>query len=383
MLLKKRLLRAAVATCAALLLGHQAALASCAWYVTPSGDVGSGYNVLYGAAAIGSASAWAVGHYNNGVADQTLTELWNGSSWNVVPSPNASSGDNDLQRVVAISSHDAWAAGSFRNGSEPETLIEHWNGSRWKIVPSPNPSSSFNYLNGIAAVSADDIWAVGHFSPGAGNQTLIEHWNGASWSVIPSPNLGTDAFLTEVAANSSTDVWAVGIYYIYPGGVDQTLIEHWNGSSWSVVPSINVGTGGNDLDGVAAVSSNDVWAVGHYVDPKTNEYLTLTEHWNGSAWSVVPSPNPSNLFNFVGSVATYGPNDAWIVGGFETSTYTVATLVEHWNGIRWRVVPSPNEGTGDQELVTVGLKKAQPAYSVGGFTNATGVEQTLALIYHC
>ena len=42
----------------------------------------------------------------------------------------------------------------------------------------------------------------------------------------------------------------------------QTLIEHWNGTTWSVVASPNVGTQLNGLNGVTAVSTSDIWAVG-------------------------------------------------------------------------------------------------------------------------
>src|SRR2546422_9965724 len=55
---------------------------------------------------------------------------------------------------------------------------------QWSVVPSPNGSSSSG-LSGVAVVSASDIWAVG--SSGnqmSGAQTLIEHWNGSSWSVV-------------------------------------------------------------------------------------------------------------------------------------------------------------------------------------------------------
>src|SRR5207244_3460984 len=104
-------------------------------------------------------------------------------------------------------------------------------------------------------VSANDIWAVGYSS--------ILHWDGTSWAVVPSPNVG---ILFGVAAVSANDVWAVGYYH--RSGIAQalTLVEHWDGSRWSVVPSPNVDTTDNILFGVAAVSANDVWAVGDYAD---------------------------------------------------------------------------------------------------------------------
>src|SRR5205814_6959443 len=118
------------------------------------------------------------------------------------------------------------------------------------------------YLYGLAAVSANDVWAVG-----GANQTFTAHWDGSSWSTVPSPNpYGAGSGLRAVAAVATNDVWAVGQY----DGI--VLTEHWNGTSWNIVSS----PGYSWLSGVAAVASNDIWAVGyrangtlivHYSDP--------------------------------------------------------------------------------------------------------------------
>src|SRR5437762_3576748 len=90
-------------------------------------------------------------------------------------------------------------------------------------------------------VAHPDVRAVVSYSMGTDPvRTLIEHWDGIAWSVVPSPNVsGLDRTLTGVAAVSANDVWAVG-YYHNANYVVQTLIEHWNGSAWSIVPSSNV-----------------------------------------------------------------------------------------------------------------------------------------------
>src|SRR5215472_8050367 len=103
-----------------------------------------------------------------------------------------------------------------------------------------------------------------------------------TWSVVSSPNPGpSDNALGAVAAVSSRDVWAVGEYLrTGASSITQTLTEHWDGSRWTYIPSPNFGSLGNTLYGVSASSSNDVWAVGFYTD---SHYLShvLTEHWNG------------------------------------------------------------------------------------------------------
>src|SRR5205085_2884518 len=152
--------------------------------------------------------------------------------------------------------------------------IEHWNGTSWKIVPSPNTRNG-GALNGVAVVSASDVWAVGSSSA----QTFTEHWNGTSWTVVPSPNVGSGGnLLSGVAAVSANNVWAVGDYS-NSKGITRTLIEHWNGTSWKVVASPNVGPHDNFLNGVSPIpSSGNVWAVGDYTSSNDAEQ-TLTEFY--------------------------------------------------------------------------------------------------------
>src|SRR5205807_2050135 len=158
---------------------------------------------------------------------------------------------------------DAWAVG-YENSSGDKTLILHWNGARWSRVPSPNAGGFDNILNGTSAVSATDAWAVGvKFHNAACFCTVALHWDGTSWSRVPSPSPGSaGSQLNGVSADSKTDAWAVG--WRNPGAANyKTLTLHWNGTSWSLVSSPNPNLTAPDvLAGVSALSSTDVWAVG-------------------------------------------------------------------------------------------------------------------------
>ena len=88
---------------------------------------------------------------------------------------------------------------------------------------------------------------------------------GPQWNVVSSPNQtgATDNALNGVAVLSPTDVWAAG-FYTNTDGVAQTLTERWDGSQWSIVPSPSVGAiGGNVLQAISASSANNIWAVGY------------------------------------------------------------------------------------------------------------------------
>ena len=91
-------------------------------------------------------------------------------------------------------------------------------------------------------------------------QTLTEHWNGTTWLVVASPNVGTSNILTAIEAIAASDAWTVGTYYA--NGTQHSLFEHWNGTDWSVVASPDFGSAFNVLNGLSAVSANDIWAAG-------------------------------------------------------------------------------------------------------------------------
>ena len=180
--------------------------------------------------------------------------------------------------MSVLSTNNIWSVGtSFIDNTHQQTLIEHWDGTTWSIVPSPN-FSDVNALYQIAAISASDIWAVGTASISA----LIEHWDGTSWSIVSSPSPGSGVkYLNGVTAISSTNVWAGGAAQTGSNGEVQTLIEHWDGTSWNVVPSPNSEPSVNDiLNAVVRVprTSSQIWAVGSYTD-SNNTGQTLTEFY--------------------------------------------------------------------------------------------------------
>jgi hypothetical protein len=187
---------------------------------------------------------------------------------------------------------------------------------------------------------------------------LIEHWDGTRWSVIPSPN--TAKFyngLNGVAALSPTDIWAVG-------SSDQPLVEHWNGKKWSIVPSPKPGAFGGGLASVTALSSTDVWAVGSYAATKFGQQ-TLVEHWNGTQWLVVNSPPLGQSANELRSVSAVSANDIWASGD-----YTSRTLTEHWNGKTWSVVSSPSP-TGNDGLFGIDALSTNDVWAVGAYSGSS------------
>jgi hypothetical protein len=229
----------------------------------------------------------------------------------------------------------------------------------WRRVPSPNPSSQ-SFLRGAAGTDGHDVWAVGHERDDVSylDLTLTEHWDGSSWTIVPSPNAGTGTgILRSVAALSTNDVWAVGSSYD-PQNIDDedTFALHWDGVAWSVVPTPHPGAL-SELRGVWGAAHDDVWAVGEYSANQATNFLV--EHWNGSVWSLVPAPALSS-YDELRSVSGTAGNDVWAVGHTEAETVAV-----HWDGSSWSQVPTPTPGYFNDGLYDVDARTSDDVWAVG------------------
>ena len=292
-------------------------------------------------------------------------------NWQVVNGANLGNQPSTLADVSTISPSDVWAAGGRGDliGFPKFTVAEHWDGTSWTQTPTRNPhkfTTDANFFNSISAVSSTDVWAVGvHIeNGGTAEHPLIEHWDGSRWTVSPVPPIAGDAFLDGVDGRAPDDAWAVG----GSGNEAKTLILHWDGVSWSIIPSPNP-TGNEDdvLFGMVAVASNDAWAVG-----SANENLApLIEHWDGSRWSLVQTPT-TPAFSYFRSVSAISSTEVWAVG-----TSVSDPLTEHWNGTAWSVVPSPGRSGSDTLSSVVALAPTN-VEAVGLTFHAVGQSETLA-----
>jgi hypothetical protein len=297
-------------------------------------------------------------------------------TWSVVPSPNPGSGYNILNGVSCVSPAVCTAVGYDRAGTPFHTVVESWNGAKWSVVRSPSPAGSvFMDLTGVSCVSAAACIAVGYYETSTGTEkSLIESWNGTSWSVAPSPHPASSVDnLNGVSCVSVNACTAVGYHYLLGSGIIETLVESWNGTRWTVAPSPNPASAANVLDGVSCVSAVVCTAVGFdYETP--NAQRTLVESWNGTAWSAVPSPNrPSS--NALDGVSCASATACTAVGSHGDRRST-RSLIESWDGVTWSLVTSPNPGIDYDYLYGVSCPTAAACTAVGKYNNP-GTELTL------
>jgi len=288
---------------------------------------------------------------------------WDGSHLRGESGSLGTCSEASLYDVAVLSPDDAWAVGHDCD----DMLIAHWDGDHWSRVSGPEGSLA-GTLRAVVAVSKDDVWAVGSCCGARGNSIAI-HWDGHTWNLTSPPTISDYAStFYDVTATPAGDVWAVGTTNLYTitdqGNGEKTLAMHWNGTGWEPIPSLNPCKGFNTFSAVTAASATDVWAVGNCTDDLTEQYIsarqTLTEHWDGKQWKVVPGANPGLRHNLCG-VAAISAGDVWAVGNYTDDNRGLInkTLVEHWDGKEWSTIPSPNPTSRFQLLNDVAISKGE------------------------
>ena len=263
-----------------------------------------GTGVLFSVAALSASNVWAVGQDRS--TGDPLIEHWNGWRWQEKSSP-AVPGGGGLRSLFSLGPRDIWAIGAMADG----TLVEHWNGRSWRTVPAPDPGNYVNDLMSISGTSSDDLWAVGNQLSRQGTDyvgsSLIEHWDGSAWSVSSSPL--ADVQLLSVVALTSRNAWAAG-YSGQPG--NQEVLEHWDGTQWTQI----AGPSGNNyiINAMQQPRENLGWAAGEYALGGVANAQML--RWSSSSATFVPVQTalPSSGNSALSSVARVSAKDAWAVG---------------------------------------------------------------------
>jgi hypothetical protein len=340
-----------------------------------SPPAGTSQSALGQVACLSTTNCFAVGHFLSPAAGgRTLIEHWDGTAWTIVTSPNpAGTTAATLSGVACASATSCFAVGTSSTNATSgtsKTLVEQWNGTAWSIATVPSPTGvAFAGFGGVSCPSSSSCFAVGQYSTGSDYKTLVERWNGTSWSIVASPTPSGAFFLAlnGVSCPSTTNCNAVG------NANQQPLIEHWNGTSWTIATSPNPG-GPTNLTGVACATTTSCEAVGTYAP---SGQRTLVEHFNGTTWSIATTPNPAGATNAVlGGVTCVSATNCFAVGNWSTSSGS-KTLVEQWSGTGWSIVTSPNPaGATDSALSGVACPGAANCYAVGTY-HANASDRTL------
>jgi hypothetical protein len=329
-----------------------------------------------GVSCVSSSDCVAVGSYvNRADISAPLAERWNGVSWSIQPTPSPSGSTyGELLSVSCAAATACTAVGDYNSNRGTQPLAEQWNGSSWSIQPTPNPGSGI--LSSVSCTSPTACSAVG--SAGLGTP-LVERWDGTSWSVQPTPQPAAKSSLIGVSCTSATACTAVGGAGEYSPD-DTPLVERWDGSTWSVQPSPTIA---GDLDSVSCSSTTSCTAVGHHCSCQPD--TPLVEHWDGTSWSVqstpqIPRPPNANVAPDVNLVeVSCTSSTACTAAGFYNAFAAggSGTLVERWDGTTWSIQPTPNPA--DAALRGVSCASPTACTAVGDYQDPAGGQATLAV----
>jgi hypothetical protein len=335
---------------------------------------------LWAVDASSASDVWAVGSRYEGerFRERSLVLHFDGTSWFRIASPDIGA----LTDVAAASPDAAWAI----SGKQ----ILRWDGSSWQVSPDPAPPGAV--LSSVDASGPDDAWVVGmrhgahwvdeYGEPNVGFDTLTMHWDGTSWTIVPSPNgAPRHNFVESVLALSPTEAWVVG--YSQQGNDPRTLTIRWDGEAWSLVPSPDPGADFNVLWGMGTDGTGGVWAVGHYGEPGSR-FMAMYARWTGTEWEVVSGPSGEALHQTPTAVSGGSADAVWAIGSEPTSSF----LIAHWDGSRWESVgaePPPAGGSDSPSLSDVVALSPANAWAVGRYQGPPGREgtaETFPLVEH-
>jgi hypothetical protein len=277
---------------------------------------------------------WALARASLHPAGSRFAEHWHDGRWTMTPlavSPDPEHVHLSLGSVASVSPTDAWAVGATADSPVAThllgALVEHWDGQAWSAVPNPADHREHAGLRGISVTSPTDIWAVGLQRPdGQVALPLVLHWDGTAWTEVPAPDGNGLSALNAVSAVDGDDVWAAGSQ-LMPGTTNLAtpLVEHWDGSAWSVVTSLP-DLGNARIDRVYAASADSVWMI--LERPEGTSFL----HWDGATWTEQAPPGGQGLgyyyvYNDIGGT---GPHDVWAAGELvQLNAETVTPQVAH------------------------------------------------------
>ena len=381
---------------------------------------GTRTSTLTGVSCTSASACTAVGNYRNGSnLSVTLAEAWNGSSWSLRVTPNPRFGGT-LEGVSCTSASFCLAVG--RNGRH-KAIADGWDGTTWSTAQTASaPNGSIDILTGVSCTSAANCMAVGNYGTvntlplaeqwhgsgtamtlqqvpvpqsnvaislggvscssasactavGSNGSGLAETWNGTAWSqeLIPTPPGNASGALAAVSCASATTCMAVGTYR----GVQQIyapFTEAWDGTSWSLrkipaAPGLHTDViSGTILTGVSCTAANACTAVGYFYNNR-GSFSTLAEVWNGTTWSIQPTPDqPGSIEDVLQGVSCTSASACAAVGYYRNQdTYPRRySLAESWNGSSWSIQPTPHQNTSvDRVLHAVSCTSASACTAVG------------------
>jgi hypothetical protein len=221
-------------------------------------------------------------------------------------------------------------------------------GTTFTLVPTQTPLAAPHVgdLSGVSCVGTTWCWAIGDSFPGSFSGRSVafaELWSAGHWTIPKGDEWNDRQLLKSVSCVSRKFCAIVG----HPSFT-------WNGRTWSKVtpptPSGQVAA----LTSVSCVSASDCVAVGSMerpldLPPTLPSTSTIIERWNGRKWSLMKSPNEGVYGDYLQAVSCVTAQFCAAFGRYDLAPSVsldgenpTETLVEVWTGHAWTIQTSPN-----------------------------------------
>jgi hypothetical protein len=229
----------------------------------------------------------------------------------------------------------------------------------WTKVASPNRGTVASVLQDVVMVpGTSTAWAVGYSydSSLAAYRTMTQFFNGTSWSIVSSVNASATGYsqLNRVDATSASNVWAIG-----------SLVERYDGSRWAATSS----PAGVALRGLDVVSPTEVWIAGY-----SGSAATVSQLKNGTWTTRYTQASTGRHLTVFEAIAVDPSGQVWAVGwdrDYNAPGRPVSSLVVHFDGTSWTRETTPNPANRNtlNDVVALGNGKV---FAVGVAQDTSG-----------
>jgi subtilisin family serine protease len=308
--------------------------------------------------------------------------------WIIETTPNASGAESSNLFDMACEPESTTACTAVgkqtASGGTSSPYAQYWNGSSWSNQSTATPvGATAAELQADHCLAKTSCVAAGSYTTATGTLSLIESWNGTSWSIQTSPNPvgATETHLKGISCKEITACIAVG--YSGSSSTSSLVAMRGNSGTWTLqtvpLPS-GVGAVGGELTGVDCTSTTSCVAVGRYYLSATT-YWGMISTWNGTTWTtqVAPKPTGEPKRSTLLDISCSSTSSCTAVGGYLNKSSVQVTYVVKWNGTSWSWQESPNPtGSTNTPLQNVSCVASSPCVAVGDWLDSSGVWRPMA-----
>ena len=293
--------------------------------------------------------------------DEAVASRWDGSTWTTSALPVPAGTSISEASAVSCASATACVAGlHLSDGSTDGAGVATWDGSAWATIRLPAPSGASNTaILGVSCVSSTACMAVGMWTDGSNNtQPLAEHWDGSSWSILPLAvqTAGPNPLLNDVSCSAADACTAVG-----QDANSHAVVLRWDGTTWTQQAAIDA-----PLQSVSCPSQLSCTAVGG----------GTIEAWNGLTWAAQPPAAPANATLDLRGVSCSTDGSCEATGSTEgTPAQSVAELR---TGVVWTLQQLDTPSSAGDSLMRVSCTAPSACVAAGSYIDPAGATELQA-----